>query len=279
MAEFSRKWWGQAFIDGLETFSDTSRLARGRTYARGNKVKSFKIEQGSVIAQVRGSINPYFGVHKEPLYTTTLDFEPISRAKWSAITAVMASKASMICRLLLNEIPENIEENFKILGVSFLPQSTKDFKGSCTCPDWSNPCKHIAGVYYLLAQEIDQDPFLLFELRGLSRQDLQAELAKSPLGQALSAEMGLTPPVPEPVECYYTRPILQTMPPSVPLKDFWQGQSLPNVTDTGEPGAVSGVLIKKQGDFPAFWPRDNSFITVMEEIYERVRSKNKKDVL
>jgi len=86
---------------------------------------------------------------------------------------------------LLNEVPDNIEDCFT--GLHLLPQSRKYFKTSCSCPDYANPCKHIAGVYYLVASELDDDPLLLFELRGLSRDKLQRELAKSPLGKVLSS--------------------------------------------------------------------------------------------
>ena len=38
---------------------------------------------------------------------------------------------------------------------------------------------------------------------------------------------------------------------------------------------LAALLIKKQGDYPPFWHKDLSFIGVMEELYERVRTKNK----
>ena len=31
MAQFSRTWWGQRFIQALEEFSDEARLGRGRS--------------------------------------------------------------------------------------------------------------------------------------------------------------------------------------------------------------------------------------------------------
>jgi len=169
VSQFSRSWWGQKFITAIENLTDSGRLSRGRSYARGRKVKGFDINGNLVTAQVRGSINPYFGVHKEPLYHITIEFQPLSAAKCSAAVAEMASKASVISRLLLNEIPDDIEKTFQSLNLNLLPSSQKDFQTSCSCPDWSNPCKHIAGVYYLVAAELDQDPFLLLELRGLSR--------------------------------------------------------------------------------------------------------------
>ena len=274
MSQFSRSWWGQKFITAIENLTDSGRLSRGRSYARGRKVKGFEIDGNLVTAQVRGSINPYFGVHKEPLYHITIEFQPLSAAKWSAAVAEMASKASVISRLLLNEIPDDIEKTFQSLNLNLLPGSQKDFKTSCSCPDWSNPCKHIAGVYYLVAAELDQDPFLLFELRGLSRENLIKELSKSPLGQALSAELQSVQSMPQPAAAYYALP--ETLPAKgeTNLREFWQGKKqLPQTMEALPEKSVSAIQVKKQGDFPAFWHRDNSFIEAMEMLYEQVKSK------
>ncbi|MEO0984382.1 MAG: SWIM zinc finger family protein [Cyanobacteria bacterium J06639_14] len=274
MSQFSRTWWGKKFIEAIEKLTDSGRLSRGRSYAKGNKVKSFSIKEGTVSAKVRGSINHYFGVHEEPLYTTTIEFQPISAAKWSAAIALIASKASLISRLLLNEIPDNIEDSFKQLDLNLLPGSPKDFKSSCSCPDWSNPCKHIAGVYYLVAAELDNDPFLLFELRGLSKDKLMQELAKSPLGQALSAELQLGQQPPQPVDSYHAP--LQTVSPDTctNLRDFWQGSKrLPQTMEPLPQMPIPGILVRKQGDFPGFWHRDNSFIAAMETLYQQVKAK------
>ena len=274
MSQFSRSWWGQKFITAIEELTDSGRLSRGRSYARGNKVKRFDISGNRVSAQVRGSINPYFGVHKEPLYHITIEFRPLSPAKWSTAVAEMSSKAGVISRLLLNEIPDDIEQIFQSLNLTLLPGSQNDFETSCSCPDWSNPCKHIAGVYYLVAAELDQDPFLLFELRGLSRQDLLKELSKSPLGQALSADLQSEQTAPQPVTTYYAPPETLPVPAKVELRDFWQGKKqLPQTMESLPDNSVSAILVKKQGDFPAFWRRDNSFIEAMETLYEQVKTK------
>ena len=275
MSKFSRTWWGQQFIEAIEALTDSGQLSRGRSYAKGRKVESFEINNEAVTAQVRGSVNPYYGVHKEPLYRTTITFEPFTQAQWSEAIALISSKASLISRLLLGEIPENIEETFQPLGLTLLPNSEKDFESDCSCPDYSNPCKHIAGVYYLVAAELEQDPFLLFSLRGLSREALIKELAKSPLGKALSAGLRLESPVPQPDGSYYTALQTTTIDSSEgDLKTFWQGnKQLPQSVEMLAPPPVSGIFVKKQGDFPAFWHRDNSFIAVMESLYEQVKSK------
>ena len=276
MAKMSRTWWGQKFIEAIEQLTDAGRLSRGRAYSKPNRLLHFDIQDGTVFAQIRGNVNPYFGVHKEPRYNTVIDFEPISKAKWAAVVALMGSKASLISRLLLNEIPDNIEDSFATLGLHLLPASEHDFHAQCSCPDWSNPCKHIAGLYYRIATELDSDPILLFELRGLPGDALQAQLAQTPLGQALAAELSAKQQPPRPLDRYFTAPRTHPI-GDLSLKCFWQGENrLPTTLEVATPSPVSAVLVKKQGDFPAFWQRDNSFIETMEGLYGYVKTKHQK---
>jgi uncharacterized Zn finger protein len=273
MAEFTRTWWGNRFLLALATFTDPDRLNRGATYARTGKIKEHTIIDGKVTAKVRGAINPYFGVYEEPLYTTTIAIKQIAPADWSTVIAHITANARQVTQLLMNEVPDTIENVFKELGQHLLPHSAKDFTTTCSCPDYANPCKHIAGVYYLLAGELDRDPFLLFELRGLSRARLREELERSPLGQILASEL-----VPREVPLtgspsFYTRPDLEPA-PAASLKEFWTGaRRLPAPEPAGR-AVVPALQVKKQGDFPPFWPKDSSFIEVMEELYERVRGKS-----
>ncbi|WP_425365363.1 SWIM zinc finger family protein [Gloeothece verrucosa] len=251
-------------------------MGRGRSYARNGKIKEYYIENGKITALVRGSINPYFGVYKEPLYNINIEIKPISATDWSKALSYIGSKASWVSKLLMNEVPDNIEEAFSKYKLHLLPYSSKDFKTNCSCPDWENPCKHIAGVYYLVASELDQDPFLLFELRGISRSQLQQELAKTPLGKILSDAMNEQEIELEAVDSYYTQP--RKVKASLPCspKDFWHGEKrLPQTVPSASTGGVSAIVVKKGGEFPPFWKKDTSFIEVMEDFYQRVRTKNK----
>ena len=276
MAQFSRTWWGQRFIEALERFTDPGRLGRGRSYASNGRILDYKLANGTVAARVRGSINPYFGVYKEPIYKTSITIKAISAADWTRVIRQIASRADLVTKLLLNEMPDTIEDAFSELDLHLLPHSERDFITDCSCPDWSNPCKHIAGVYYLLASALDRDPFVMFELRGLSRDDLRTELAHSHLGQILASALVAddVPPV-EPVESYYTRPNRE--PAAVTShKEFWTGaRRLPAPLTSPSQANVPALLIKKQGDYPPFWQKNISFIGVMEELYDRVRTKNR----
>ncbi len=75
-------------------------------------------------------------------------------------------------------MPNEMEEVFRGAGVSLFPERYNDLKTDCTCPDSSNPCKHIAAVFYLLGEEFDRDPFLIFKMRGMSREEFLALLGE-----------------------------------------------------------------------------------------------------
>src|SRR5712692_5730540 len=106
MAQFSRTWWGQRFIAALEQFTDPGRLGRGRSYASGGRILEHTLANGKVTAKVRGSINPYFGVYKEPTYTTTLALTPIPQPTWSNVIAHIAENARLVTGLLMRELPD-----------------------------------------------------------------------------------------------------------------------------------------------------------------------------
>jgi uncharacterized Zn finger protein len=279
MSKFAKTWWGQRFIAALENFTDSGRLQRGRAYSTDNRIKHWILQKGKVDAKMRGNINPYFGVYKEPTYNVSVQMTHLSAAEWKKVIQKLSLRASFIARLLLNEIPENIETIFAEAGVHLLPNSYKDFKVSCDCPDYAVPCKHIAGVCYRLAGQFDQDPFLLFELRGLAPEKLLQELANSALGKVLiDAKSGGTAEL-NPVDSYYTRPVVTPLPEEISLKDFWQGQHmLPKTIEPSQPATIPAMLIKKGGDFPLFWQKSNSFLEVMEDFYLRMRKNALKNL-
>jgi uncharacterized Zn finger protein len=276
MARHGKTWWGRRFIEALEGFTDSARLQRGRGYSRESRILAFDIADGLVSATVRGNVNPYFGVYKEPRYKTRIQMAPIPAKDWDKALAYLGSNAALVSKLLLNEMPDNIDDAFANVKLHLLPRSRKDFaRTDCSCPDYANPCKHIAGVYYRLASRLDGDPFLLFELRGLSRERLQQGLRTTPLGNALAALMVEAPPEDAAVESFYTRPLAASSTPD--YKSFWNGKRrLPSEIEPATPAAVPAILVRKAGDFPPFWDRDSSFIEVMEDLYSRVRGKNKR---
>ncbi|TXL00925.1 hypothetical protein BMR02_04600 [Methylococcaceae bacterium HT1] len=277
MSVNSKTWWGTSLLEALEDFTDSGRLKRGRAYSKDHRVLAWKISKGVVKATIRGNINAYFGVYKEPKYKVSMQMTHLTEAQWKKVIARLSQRASFIAKLLVGEIPDNVETVFAEFHTHFLPNSYQDFKVSCNCPDYAVPCKHIAGVCYRLANILDQNPLLLFEMRGLAPDKLRQELIKSPLGKVLadatelgSDELGFA-------DSLYTRPEPQTMPDEIELKQFWYGTSpLPTELPVLKTASIPAVVIKKGGDYPPFWQKPGSFITVMEDFYIRMRKINLK---
>ncbi|TDB83394.1 hypothetical protein E1264_28600 [Actinomadura sp. KC216] len=164
------RWWSRRFIDLVESFADTGRLQRGRTYARKGNVFDLKVAPYEVTAKVQGSA-------PEP-YEVALSIEAIDADGWRAVEAELASRAVFRARLLAGEMPPEIEWVFAELGLALFPGAAEDLHLMCDCPDWGDPCKHAAAVLYLLAEAFDADPFLILQWNGRGRRQLLAALRR-----------------------------------------------------------------------------------------------------
>jgi len=162
------KWWGKRWISVLESFGIGTRLARGRAYARSGQVSKLEITPGQVIASVQGS--------SSTPYRIAIDFKIYSEQEWEKIIAQLNDNPILTAQLLNSTMPEEIESIFTDLKLPLFPEKQQDMETDCTCPDWSNPCKHIAAVFYLLAEAFDDNPFLLFELRGMTQSAILSKL-------------------------------------------------------------------------------------------------------
>ncbi len=163
-------WWSKRFVRALEGITADSRLSRGKSYARNGYVSSIRYQAGVVQATVRGSM-------RTP-YKVTITFRDYTDDEWESVFDGMAGQAIITARLLSGEMPEELEEVFASAGLSLFPKSYHDIITTCSCPDWENPCKHIAAVYYILTEWFDENPFFLFGLRGMGREELLDTLRK-----------------------------------------------------------------------------------------------------
>jgi uncharacterized Zn finger protein len=163
-------WWSKRFVSVLEAFNMGARLTRGRSYARSGQVMGLEISPGLVKAKVQGS--------RSTPYKVAIRIPVFSEAEWLEAEEGMAAQAIFLAQLLAGEMPTDIESAFRSAKLSLFPSRVQDLETDCSCPDWANPCKHIAATYYILAEAFDQDPFLLFQWRGRSREKLQDRLAR-----------------------------------------------------------------------------------------------------
>jgi uncharacterized Zn finger protein len=164
VAHIGATWWGERWVQALERFGQAyaRRLGRGGAYARQGRVHDLRVTDGAVAAAVTGS--------RPTPYQVTFALKPLSNETWDAAIGAMAVKARFAAKLLGGEMPQEIDRAFAEARASLFPSRRGDLQTACSCPDSANPCKHVAAVHFVLAEAFDRDPFLLFELRGRSRE-------------------------------------------------------------------------------------------------------------
>ncbi|MEH2127341.1 SWIM zinc finger family protein [Nostoc sp.] len=166
----SREWWSQQWLDLLDSYRFKKRLERARNYARQGNVLSIEFKGAKVLARVQGS-------EVEP-YKVSLSLEPFTDEQWGYVIETMSQRAIFAAKLLAGEMPQNIEEVFTANGLSIFPFTLADVQSKCSCPDKANPCKHIGAIYYQLGDRFSEDPFVLFQLRGRSKEQIISDLRK-----------------------------------------------------------------------------------------------------
>lgn len=258
--EIGSTWWSKRWIKVLESFSMGTRLTRGRSYARQGQVISIDVEPGIVKARVQGSM-------PKP-YNVKIKLKPLSDQNWEKVTGAMASQALFAAKLLAGEMPTNIEEAFHAVHLSLFPTAVSDLETDCTCPDWANPCKHIAAVYYLLAERFDEDPFLIFKLRGRTKEQII---------QTLRAKRIETLP-PESASSSTSDDAAGADTTSLHednLDTFWQaGEGLAVFTVNPTAPRIDKAILKRLGDAP-FTIDDRNITAILSKAYDMVDAQFK----
>ncbi len=234
-------WWSKRWVGVLESFSLGTRLTRGRSYARQGQVISIDVEPGIVKAKVQGT---------QP--------RPYAQAIFAA-------------KLLAGEMPQDIEDAFDAVNVSLFPTAATDLDTDCSCPDWANPCKHIAAVYYLLAERFDGDPFLIFKLRGRTKEQIIEVLREKRAGTSSGESSAFVAGAEDSTDA--AGPPLEEN-----LDTFWQAAEALNTFAVHlEAPQVDKAILKRLGDAP-FTIGGQNMASLLAKAYDAVDVALRKEV-
>jgi uncharacterized Zn finger protein len=258
---FGQSWWAKRWIAVLEGFNIGARLGRGRSYARQGQVLSIAVEKGRVAAQVQGS--------RPTPYRIEIKVAALSPPQWKRLADALGAQALFAAKLCAGEMPEAIEDVFRAAGLSLFPEKSQDLQTECSCPDWSNPCKHIAAVYYLLGEEFDRDPFLIFRLRGMEREELIGLIGGTSAPAARRGRRTKGPAVEDPTPAPAPGPV-----PLPPAPEAFWGQDMPGPDLFGEvrTPSVDAALPKRLGSFP-FWRGETGLAVALEPRYREAAQR------
>jgi uncharacterized Zn finger protein len=262
-------WWSRRWISTLDSFGWSNRLERGRRYARSGQVTNIKIAPGVVTAGVQGT--------RPKPYQVIIKIKPTD-PQWKTIIQEMSTQALYAAKLVSGDMPSDIENVFSAVHASLFPSSKKDLKTDCSCPDVANPCKHIAAVYYVLGEEFDRNPFMIFHLRGRSKQQFLDEL-RNVRGEMVSCQE-------KPEKKQKERCIKRQDSPKASQRQetaehidlercidrFWRvGEKFSSFSVSIQPPVVPIALIRRLGP-PTFWRGCSlDFYTEIERIYKKIQ--------
>lgn len=164
-SSFGQTWWGKQWIQVLEEIDQSGRIARGKTYANGGAVLSIEFNENTFKGKVRGT---------RPIpYKVGFAVAPLSAAAKNDLLGLITENPLFLTQLLNRQLPAGLYDECMSRGIHLFPTGWDEMESTCNCPDRIDPCKHKAAVLYLVANEIDKNPFLIFELRSF---DLFKEL-------------------------------------------------------------------------------------------------------
>jgi uncharacterized Zn finger protein len=234
--EFARNWWAKKWLIAMEHLMMAARLQRGRRYARQGQVLTLEENREGITAKVQGT--------RPAPYHVSIKVSHLSDSQWNKVLDAMSGRAVFAAQLLAGEMPQTIEEAFSAAGVSLFPAHAGDLKTSCSCPDWANPCKHVAAVFYILGDRFDEDPFLLFRMRGKTQDQVLEGLRKRRGGEAPQEEVQ--------EETEETAAAVQESGPTLKdeLENFWQipEEALQDFTISVKAPNVRLPILQRLGD-------------------------------
>ena len=158
--QFGKTWWGEHWLRSLENVDYDNRLPRGASYARNGYVKEVKIKGNQINAKVAGS--------RPRPYNVTIIVPPFFEEQVEALMEGIIQRPALISKLLNRELDPEILTIAEQKGLKVFPRQWTDFKMQCSCPDWAVPCKHLAAVIYMISREIDNNPFIVFEIHNVN---------------------------------------------------------------------------------------------------------------
>jgi uncharacterized Zn finger protein len=168
--KLGKTFWGKAWCQQIETFSDiSSRLPRGKSYVRNDSIIDLQVRPGLITAMVMGS----------ELYTIRVKIAPLDKRRWKSIKARCVGHIGSLVELLQGKMSDSVMASVTARDDGLFPKSN-EIEMDCSCPDMASMCKHLAAVLYGVGCRLDEKPELLFKLRQVDHLELLAEATQAP---------------------------------------------------------------------------------------------------
>jgi len=240
-SSFCKTWWGNAWLQALSHIDYSNRIPRGARYARNGSVKSVEFDDNKIKAKVQGS--------RRTPYSVTMEVNKFTKEETERLMDGILANPAIVPQLLNMNLSPAVLDIAKKAKLKVFPDSWRDLDMDCSCPDWAVPCKHIAAVVYMIGLEIDNNPFLVFQLHGV---DILEELKKRGIGG--EEERHVTIPT-------WQEALPLVLPSIIPEKEI---DANPPMLDFSMISELGDALLRLLPDEPPFYT-DGNFLKLYTE--------------
>lgn len=241
--KLGQSWWSQKFVSLIEDDPKKSHLEAARRYVRKGQIMKLNVNPGEIAAKVQGT--------QDQPYDTRVCLPAVDDDTWRRLIQRLVARSEYMACLLADIVPESLPELFEKAGVPLIPDDVEHVSWTCTCSEETIPCKHVAAVFYLVADRMDDDPFMLLRWRGRGRQEILGALRES---WGADPELGTSEDSEEDVLTEADIPRFFSLPP-----DFDQ---LPYPPPSDQPD-----VIRRLGFPPFFPPSDRTVQQTLAGLY------------
>lgn len=246
---YGNTWWGQRWLEALNGIDHSNRLARGKSYANKGLVRQLEIKDGSISAFVQGTA--------PTPYEVSLRIPWFNEGHRRRIVKLVTKNPIFLSKLLNRELPPELDEELRKSGVHLFPRRWQEITGMCSCPDWVIPCKHMAAVLYMVANEIDKNPFLIFDLHNF---DLLEALEKRGVSQSAVSD----------VNAASATALQQDIEHTIDEEFSWDDAAIEALDFSQIPPNCSDDLLRLLSEKPVFYP-EGDFKKILASAYRALR--------
>jgi len=163
-SQFYYEKWGTVWLKSIqkiyfENGFEFSKISSSDITA----VKGLKIKGQEITAEIKGT-DSY-------LYAVKLKFENVDETVKEQIKNLISSNPSIALKVSLGHLPDALVTLLYDKNLSVFPHSLDEIKTQCSCK-CELFCQHIAAICHTLESEINKNPFLMFNLRGIPTVEL-----------------------------------------------------------------------------------------------------------
>lgn len=160
---YGTTWWGKKWLDSLLEAVDPKVISTGLRYAQKGQLTKLDIPDNRITAEITG---PAGGAHSNYIV-----FPKFEKEKCDLFESLLKQQPSDLLALSNGAMNPSIELLLDKSGLSIF-HGIETVNLNCDCKD-PLPCKYIVTTLLKIAEQIDQNPFVIFKIHGLSIEHLK----------------------------------------------------------------------------------------------------------